>query len=78
ISTSSNQNLINSPEVLALMLKEVERLNVHFGKWEQIKKIRLLSEEWTIESGMLTPTLKLKRKFLYARFKEEIADILQG
>ncbi len=78
ISKSSNAELIEKPEIVALIHKEVERLNAHFGKWEQIKKFRLLPEEWTIDSGMLTPTLKLKRKFLYARFKQEVAEILEG
>ena len=32
------------------------------GKWEQIKKIELYSTLWTIEDGLLTPTMKLKRK----------------
>ncbi|HMW75142.1 MAG TPA: hypothetical protein PKD40_05770, partial [Saprospiraceae bacterium] len=52
--------------------KEVTRLNHSFGKWEQTKKIKLLPDEWTIDSGFLTPTLKLKRRVLADVFKNDI------
>lgn len=64
--------LLQKPEVLTLFQKETDHYNRHFGKWEQIKKFRLLPQEWTVESGQLTPTMKLKRKVLQEQFKQEI------
>jgi long-subunit acyl-CoA synthetase (AMP-forming) len=42
--------------------KEIDGINQHLGNWEQIKKIELTPEVWSIDAGLLTPTLKLKRK----------------
>lgn len=48
--------------------KEIEGINQHLGNWEQIKKIELTPEIWSIEAGLLTPTLKLKRKAIKEKF----------
>lgn len=77
IPEMSNAELSQNKEVNALLTKEVERLNQSFGKWEQIKKFKLLPDEWTIESGFLTPTLKLKRRTLTDHFIKEIADLFR-
>ena len=60
------------PEVNKLIEEEVHRLNQSFGQWEQVKKFTLLPQEWTIDGGELTPTLKLKRKPIHARYQSEI------
>ena len=44
--------------------QEIDTCNENFGKWEQIKKFEITQEEWTPESGHLTPTLKMKRKVI--------------
>lgn len=54
--------------------QDVERLMEPFAKWERVKVIRLLPEPFTIEAGELTPTLKLKRKPIKARY----ADVIEG
>jgi len=69
--------LIHRPEIINLIQKEVDRLNQSLGKWEQIKRFKLIYSEWTIESGLLTPTLKLKRKLLESHFKEDIRAIFE-
>lgn len=53
--------------------KEVDFYNQKFGKWEQIKKFEITPEEWTIEAGLLTPTMKMKRKVI----KEKYNDLYQ-
>ena len=55
-----------------------EKYNVNFGHWEQIKKFVLLSNEWTVESGELTPTMKPKRKIVNERYKTEIENMYNG
>jgi long-chain acyl-CoA synthetase len=77
-SKYSNEELINIPTVLERFNKEIKQYNETFGSWEQVKKIALLPSEFTIESGEITPTLKLKRKKILennvARFNEIYAD----
>lgn len=67
-----NKGLIGHTEINKLIEKEIENLNVNFGKWEQIKKFTLLSNEWTSDSGELTPTMKVKRKVISEKYKKEI------
>ncbi|MEN8857968.1 MAG: long-chain fatty acid--CoA ligase [Flavobacteriaceae bacterium] len=49
--------------------EEIDTCNKHFGKWEQIKQFQITQEEWTTESGHLTPTLKMKRKVILEKHK---------
>ena len=54
------------------ILKEVENHNQNFGSWEQIKKIELTPDIWSIDDGHLTPTMKLKRKVVTKKYKDLI------
>jgi len=49
--------------------KEIEFHNQKFGKWEQIKKFEITPDEWSIEGGHLTPTMKIKRKVIKEKYK---------
>ncbi len=59
-----NQSLCEHPAVLKRIQKEVTVCNKRFGKWEQIKTFKLTPDEWSIDGGQLTPTLKMKRKII--------------
>lgn len=63
------EEIAQSPELKARIEKEINKINQSLGKWEQIKKIELTPEIWSIENGLLTPTLKLKRKKIKEHFK---------
>lgn len=65
------QEMAQSPELKARIEKEISKLNQNLGQWEQIKKIELTPEVWSIEGGELTPTMKLKRKAI----KEKYIDL---
>jgi len=65
----TNEDAINNPEVLSLYKELVDSFNKFFNNVEQVKKFELLPNEWTIESGELTPTLKLKRKVIMEKYK---------
>jgi len=54
--------IANNQQVKDRVMKDIERFNKGFGKWETIKKIELTPDEWTVDTGHLTPTMKLKRK----------------
>ncbi len=72
---AKNADLIKIPEVLDLMQKQLDKYNPHFSHPEQVKKIKLLSEEWTIDSGELTPSLKVKRKIIEHKYASQIEEI---
>ena len=57
------------------ILKEVENHNQNFGSWEQIKKIELTPDVWSIDDGHLTPTMKLKRKVVTEKYKDLIENM---
>ena len=53
----------------------IENLNKNLQTIEKVKKIKLINEEFTIENGMLTPTLKLKRKKILEKYKEDLEKL---
>lgn len=55
--------------------REIARINVEFGNWEQIKKVAIIPREFTVETGELTPTLKFKRKVILEKYKTEYQSI---
>lgn len=69
--------LLTNPKVVEFIQKEVNRLTPHLAQWEQIKKVALLEKELTIETGELTPTLKVKRRVVDEKYKSVI-DALYG
>ena len=71
LGDSSPSALVHNPQVIALLQSEIDRFNKEYGQWEQIKKFTLLPVTWAVESGELTPTMKLKRKFIVGKFQKE-------
>jgi long-chain acyl-CoA synthetase len=70
-----NSDLIELPEVLNLISKEIKEINSTMGEHEQIKRFRLVTEEWSTQSGELSPTLKLRRNLIASHYSDVIADI---
>lgn len=75
VSATSHQELINEPKVQALFQDLINELNPNFNHIEQIKKFKLLPNEWTVDTKELTPTMKIKRKVIAEKYAKEIADI---
>ena len=75
IPFTTNEAAVINPDVSAFYRELVEAFNKFFNHVEQVKKFELLPEEWTIESGELTPTLKLKRKVIMEKFRLAIERI---
>lgn len=67
--------LVQSPDVVAMYQAIVDAVNQSLSQFERIKKIRLLPCELTIESGELTPTMKVKRRVVEERWVKEIEAI---
>ncbi len=70
-----NKELVQNPAVVALYNKEVVKINKSLGQVEQISRFRLVCEEWTPQMGELSPTLKLKRKFIYRKYDAILKEI---
>jgi long-chain acyl-CoA synthetase len=65
----SFQSLINNEKVIKRIQKEIDKTNTSFGKWEQIKSFKLTNEIWSVENGLLTPTMKIKRSAIKEKYK---------
>jgi long-chain acyl-CoA synthetase len=70
-----NEELIMLPHVQSLYKQEINSLNTHLGEHEQIKRIKLVCEEWSPETGELSPTLKLKRDVITEKYQDVIDSI---
>ena len=72
IPYTTNEEMIRNPEVLKRYVAEINELNKSLGETEKVKKHVLLADEWSIANGLLTPTLKVKRKIITAKYKDVI------
>ncbi|MBD0331319.1 MAG: long-chain fatty acid--CoA ligase [Chitinophagaceae bacterium] len=70
-----NNSIIRNEKVLQHYKDIVEGMNKNFSQVEQIKRFELLTHEWSVENGELTPTLKLKRKVIAEKYRDAIQRI---
>ncbi|HEX6981273.1 MAG TPA: long-chain fatty acid--CoA ligase [Balneolaceae bacterium] len=68
-------DLSKSEKVRELIQREVDKVNSRLSPWETIKKFALLEEPFSIESGEITPTMKVKRPVVQERYKNEIESM---
>ena len=66
---TTNEEIAANPAVIQRIEEEVNELNKKFGNWEQVKRIELTPDIWSIEAGHLTPTMKLKRKIIKEKYQ---------
>ncbi len=62
-------------KLIAAIQKDIDLHNENLGHWEKIKKFEITPDEWTIDAGHLTPTLKPKRKVIKEKYKDLFAKI---
>lgn len=72
IPTDDVQNMLANEEVQKLFRREIDAVSTDLAKYETIKKFILVERPFSIESGELTPTLKIKRRIVEKNFKEQI------
>ncbi|MGB2514121.1 MAG: AMP-dependent synthetase/ligase [Flavobacteriaceae bacterium] len=75
IQVNSLEEAVKENKLIAAFQKEIDHHNSFFGSWEQIKKFQLTPNEWTIDEGHLTPTMKLKRKVIAEKYTALIEDM---
>jgi long-chain acyl-CoA synthetase len=72
IAYTTDAEMIQNEQVQEKYLNEVAKFNELFGNWEQIKRFELLDTPWGIETGELTPTMKLKRKVIMEKYVDRV------
>ncbi|GAC1373692.1 MAG: long-chain fatty acid--CoA ligase [Hymenobacter sp.] len=75
VPDASNEELIKNEKVVDLYEGLVQKYNQSFAQWEQVKRLVLLPELWTVESGEMTPTMKVKRKVITEKNKALIEGL---
>lgn len=75
IPFTTTQDAINHPKVLGLYRELIEAFNKFFNHVEQIKKFELLPNEWSVDTGEMTPKLSLKRKIIMEKYKAAVDRI---
>ena len=68
-------DIIKTPVVIKRFQREIAKYNAFFGETEQVKKFELVADEWSQKSGILTPTLKVKRHIVLQKYKDLIDKI---
>jgi long-chain acyl-CoA synthetase len=75
VPTKDKAAMIADPKVKGLYNEIVKEINPKMQKDEQLKRFRVVTDEWTPESGELSPTLKLKRRIISDKYKDIIGEI---
>ena len=70
--------IVSSPEAREMVQTYIDTLNVNLNRWEQIKKFVILDHDLTVEDGDLTPSLKLRRKAVSEKYREQLDALYQG
>ncbi|MCX8480383.1 MAG: long-chain fatty acid--CoA ligase [Sediminibacterium sp.] len=71
----TNQDIVQNKEVIDLYNNEIFKIASKFNHIEQIKKMILLPNEWTVDTGELTPKMSLKRKNILEKYKTDIENM---
>ena len=72
IKYTSDKEMIELPRIKKRIQKEIDNYNTSFGKTEQIMKFELMDSLWSIETGELTANMKLKRDFIFNKYKTQV------
>ncbi len=75
IGYTKDAEMVHNPEVQKRYKREVEEANRNFGSFEQVKKFHLMDTEWTIQTRELTANLKLRRKYIFEKYKDVIENL---
>jgi long-chain acyl-CoA synthetase len=70
--------VVEHPSTVAMVQQYIDELNAHLPQWGTIKKFTLLSRDLTVEAGELTPSMKLKRKFVEKKYMEHLDSMYSG
>ncbi|HVO49579.1 MAG TPA: long-chain fatty acid--CoA ligase [Thermoanaerobaculia bacterium] len=75
VAYRTRQDLVEDPKVLSLFRQAIEILNGDEPHERQIRAFRLLTEDFSVDTGELTPTLKIKRRVVVSKYSDVIAEM---
>ena len=75
IQVQNRRELCEHPRIIDLLERQIDRLTPNLARYEKIKKVALLENEFTIEGGELTPTLKVKRRVIDQKYRDVIEKL---
>jgi long-chain acyl-CoA synthetase len=75
IASDDPASLVKHPQIISLYKSVVESYNQHFNHVEQVRKFRLLEEEWSVNTGEMTPKLSMRRKVIHEKYLAHIEAI---
>jgi long-chain acyl-CoA synthetase len=75
VSVAAEEKLSLSPAVMRRVSNAVESINANLASYETIKHFAIIDEDFSIENGLLTPTLKMKRKIIASRYADLIESL---
>ena len=78
LSFTTDAELVALPEAKEKMMRRVQRINERFSSFENVRKIIVLDRELTADSGLLTPSLKIRRRAVDEAFAARIAKLYEG
>lgn len=76
VSGGSDDEVVSRPEAKAAVKAEVDKVNKTLADFEKVKKHTLLATQFTIESGELTPSLKVRRKVVQAKYADRLKELI--
>lgn len=77
IEVKSRSEMCHHPRIIDLLQRQIDALTPNLARFEKIKKVGLLENEFTIEGGELTPTLKIKRRVIDEKYRDEIEKLYE-
>ena len=77
IEVTSRAELCRHPRIVDLLQRQIDALTPNLARYERIKKVALLENEFTIEGGELTPTLKIKRRVIDDKYRDVIEKLYE-
>ncbi|MFZ0663080.1 MAG: long-chain fatty acid--CoA ligase [Acidobacteriaceae bacterium] len=75
IAAATRRDLVRDARVIALYQGIIDKVNATLANYETIKRFHLVAEEWSLDTGELTPTLKLRRRIILGKYAAEIAEL---
>jgi long-chain acyl-CoA synthetase len=78
VSNSDKQQLVADRRVVEMIKADVNRLTRELAEYEKVKRIALVAEEFSVDGGELTPTLKVKRRVVEEKYGELIESLYSG
>jgi long-chain acyl-CoA synthetase len=69
------QQILDNPKTKQLFSEQIDKYGTHFKSYEKPRRFKLIAEEFTVDNGMLTPKMSVKRKTVADRYAKELAEL---